>query len=87
MPGNSCWRTCPLWWAPLVLEMGGDRRGWAQPRGAWMGSGRAGHQVCSLGKASHTTVYRGVDLVPSYTGLVGRWRQGVSPAPSTNIVT
>ena len=32
MPGHSCQRTCPLWWAPLVLERGGDRSGLAQPR-------------------------------------------------------
>ena len=41
----------------------------------------------SLGNASHTTTYGGVGLVPSYTGLVGRGQEGVSPAPSTNIVT
>ena len=34
MPRRSCQRTCPLWWAFLVLERGGDRSGWAQPRGA-----------------------------------------------------
>ena len=36
---------------------------------------------------SHRTAYGGVGLVLSYTGLVGRGRVGVSPAPSTNIVT
>ena len=25
MPGHSCQRTCPLWWAPLVLERGGGQ--------------------------------------------------------------
>ena len=86
MPGRSCQRTCPLWWAPLVLEMGGDRFGLAQPRGACVAGGRAGHQVGSLGKASHTTAYGGVGLAPSYTGLVGRGRVGASSAPSTNTV-
>ena len=41
----------------------------------------------SLSNASHTTAYGGVDLVPLYTGLVGRGRVGVSPARSTNIVS
>ena len=52
VPGHSCQRTCPLWWAPLVLERGGDRSGLAQPRGACVAGGRAGHQVGSLGNAS-----------------------------------
>ena len=33
LPGLSCQRTCPLWWALLVLERGGDRRGSARRRG------------------------------------------------------
>ena len=86
MPGHSCQRTCPLWWAPLVLERGGDRSGLAQPRGACVARGREGHQVGSLGNASHAMAYGGVGLVPSYTGLVGRGRAGASSAPSTNIV-
>ena len=86
MPGHSCQRTCPLWWAPLVLERGGDRSGLAQPRGACVAGGRAGHQVGSLGNASHMMAYGGVGLVPSYTGLVGRGRAGASSAPPTNTV-
>ena len=85
MPGLSCQRACPMWLAPLVLERGGDRRGWAEPRGAWVAGRRAGHQVGSLGKASQMTAYGGVGLVPSYTGFVGRGWEGVSPAPSTKI--
>ena len=87
MPVHSCQTTCPLWWAPLVLERGGDRCGLAQPRGVCMAGGTAGHQVGSLGNASHTTAYGGVGLVPSYTAWVGRGRAGVLPAPSTNTVT
>ena len=86
MPGHSCQRTCPLWWAPLVLERGGDRSGLAQPWGACVAGGRAGHQVGSLRNASHTMAYGGVGLVPSYTGLVGRGRADASSAPSTNTV-
>ena len=86
MPGRSCQRTCPLWWAPLVLERGGDGSGLAQPRGACVAGGMAGRQVGSLGNASHMTVYGGVCLAPSYTGLVGRGRAGASSAPSTNTV-
>ena len=86
MPGRSCQRTCPLWWAPLVLERGGDRSALAGPPGACVAGGRAGHQVGSLGNASHMTAYGGVGLAPSYTGLVGRGRMGASPAPSTNTV-
>ena len=69
MPGHSCQRTCPLWWAPLVLERGGGRSGLAQPRGACVAGGRAGFQVGSLGNASHTMAYGGVGLVPSYTAF------------------
>ena len=83
VPGRSCQRTCPLWWAPLVLERGGDRSGLAQPWGACVAGGRAGHQVGSLGNASHRMAYGGVGLVPSYTGLVGRGRARASSAPST----
>ena len=86
MPGHSCQRTCPLWWAPLVLERGGDRSGLAQPRGACVAGRRAGHQVGSLGNVSHTMPYGGVGLVLSYTGLVGRGRVDASSAPSTNTV-
>ena len=86
MPGRSCQRTCPLCWAPLVLETGGDRCGWAQLQAASVSGGRAGHQVGSLAKASHVTAYRGVGLVLSYTRLVARGRMRVSPAPATNIV-
>ena len=32
VPGRSCQRRCPLWWAPVVLERGGDRCGLAQLR-------------------------------------------------------
>ena len=71
---------------PRPGEGGGGRCRLAQPRGACVAGGRAGHQVGSLGNASHTTVYGGVALVPSYTGLVGRGRVGLSPAPSTNTV-
>ena len=28
VPGRCCQRTCPLWWAPLALERGGDKCGW-----------------------------------------------------------
>ena len=59
VPGRSCQRTCPLWWAPLVLERGGDRFRLAQPRGACVAGGRAEQQVGSLGNASHMTAYRG----------------------------
>ena len=76
VPGRSCQRTCHLWWAPLVLERGGDRFGLAQPRGACVAGGRAGHQVGSLGNASHMTAHGGVGLAPSYTGLVGRGQVG-----------
>ena len=86
MPGRSCQRTRPLWWAPLLLERGGDRSGLAQPRDACVAGGRAGHQVGSLGNASHMTAYGGVGLAPSYTGLVGRGRVGASSARSTNTV-
>ena len=86
VPGRSCQRTCPLWWALLVLERGGGRSGLAQPRGACVAGRRAGHQVGSLGNASHTMAYGGVGLVPSYTGLVGLGRAGASSAPSTNTV-
>ena len=84
MPGHSCQRTCPLWWALLVLERGGDRSGLAQPRCACVAGRRAGHQVGSLGNASHTMAYERVGLVASYTGLVGQGRAGASSAPSTN---
>ena len=80
MPGRSCQRTCPLWWAPLVVQRGVGRCGLAQQRGACVAGWRMGHQVGSLGNASHTTAYGGVGLVPSYTGLVGRGRAGGSPA-------
>ena len=86
VPGRSCQRTCSLWWAPLVLERGGGRSGLAHPRGVCVAGGRAGHQVGSLGNASHMTAYGGVGLAPSYTGLVGRGRAGASSAPSTNTV-
>ena len=66
---------------------GGSRCGLAQPLGACVAGGRAGHQAGSLGNASHTTAYRGSGLVPSYTGLVGRGRAGVSSVTSTKIVT
>ena len=59
MPGRSCQRTWPLWWAALVLERGVGRLWLAQPRGACVAGGRAGHQVGSLGNASHTIAYRG----------------------------
>ena len=72
MRGRSCQRICPLWWAPLVLERGADRCRSDQLRGAWVAGGRAGHQAGSLGNVSHTTAYGGADLVPSYTGKVGR---------------
>ena len=62
MPGHSCQRTCPLWWASLVLKRGGDRSGFAQLRGACVAGGRAGHQVGSLGNALHTMAYRGGGL-------------------------
>ena len=87
MPGRSCQRTCPLWWAPLALERGGDRFGLAEPRGACVAGGRAGHQMGYLGNTSHMTAYGGVGVAPSYTGLVGRGRVGASSAPSRNTVT
>ena len=74
MPRRSCQRTCPLWWAPLVLETGGDRSRLPQLRGTWVAGEGAGHQVGFLGNASHPTAYGGVGLVPLYTGLVGRSR-------------
>ena len=86
MPGHSCQRTCPLWLAPLVLERGGEKSGLAQPRGACVAGGRAGHQVGSLGNPWLTMAYGGVGLVPSYTGLVVRGRTGASSPPSTNTV-
>ena len=86
MPGGSCQRTCPLWWVPLVLERGEGRSGLAQPGGACVAGGRAGHQAGSLGNASHTMAYGGPGLVPSYTGLVGRGRAGASSSPSTKTV-
>ena len=52
---------------PWLWRGGGDRSGLAQPRGACVAGGRAGHQVGSLGNASHTMAYGGVGLVPSYT--------------------
>ena len=84
MPGCSYQRTCPLWWALLGLERGEDRSGLAQPRGACVAGGRAGHQVGSLGNALHTMAYGWVGLVPSYTGLVDRGRAGASSAFSMN---
>ena len=86
MPGRSCQRTCPLWWALLVLERAGDRSGLAQPRGACVAGGRAGHQMGPLGNASHTMAYGGVGLVLLYTGSVSRRRVGAYSAPSTNTV-
>ena len=86
MPRRLCQRTCPLWWAPLVLERGVDRFRLALPRVGCVAGGRAGHQVGFLGNASHMTAYRGVGLAPLYTGLVGRGRAGASSAPSTNTV-
>ena len=83
---RSCQRTCPLWWAPLVQERGGDRSGLAEPQGACVAGGRAGHQVGSLGNASHTMAYGDVGLLPSYTGLIGRGQAGASSAPFTNTV-
>ena len=56
-------------------------------RGIQLRGQQPGHQVGYLGNASHTTAYRGVSLVPSYTGLVGRGRVGVSPSPWTNTVS
>ena len=41
------------------LGEGGDRPGLAQPRGACVAGGRAGHQAGSLGNASHTMAYEG----------------------------
>ena len=55
VPGRSCQRTCPLCWAPLVLERGVDRFRLAQPRGVCVASGGAVHQVGSLGNALHMT--------------------------------
>ena len=64
MPGHSCQRTCPLWWAPLVLERGGDRSGLAQPRGACVagiGEGRPGaYPVASISQPSRFS--KGADL-------------------------
>ena len=40
----------------------------------------------SLGDASHMTAYRGVGLVPSYTGWVGQGRGCASSAPSMTSV-
>ena len=87
MPGPCCQRTCPLWWAPRVLGREGDRYGWALLPGSWMAGGWAGHQVGSRGNASQMRAHGGVGLLPSYTGFLGRGREGVSPAPSMNIVT
>ena len=84
--GCSCQKTCPLWWAPLVLDRGGDRCGLAQPRGACVASGGAAHHVGSLGNALHMTAYGGVAPVPFETGLVRRRRVGASRAPYTNTV-
>ena len=87
MPGPSCQRTCPLWWARVVLERGEDRRRLAQPRGACVVGRRVGHQVGSVGNTSHTTAWGGGRPGAVDTGLVWRGRVGVSSAPSTNIVT
>ena len=84
MPGRTCQRTCPLWWAPLVLERWGDRFALAQPRDACVAGRRAGHQVGSLGNAWHMMAYGGVGLAPLYTGCFGWGRVGASSAPSTN---
>ena len=54
-PGRSYQRTYPPWWAPLFPERGGDRCGLAQLQGACVAGGRVGHQVGSLGDASHTS--------------------------------
>ena len=75
MPGRSCQRTCPLWWAPLVLERGGDRLGLAQPRVACIAGGGAGHQAGSLGNASHMTGYGG-GRVGAVVHRVGRAEAG-----------
>ena len=82
LPEDLLW-----WWALLVLGRGGGRRGRTQPRGTCVADGRVGHQVGSLGNASHLTAYGEVSLMPWYTGLVGRGRVGVRPASFTNIVT
>ena len=69
----------PVVGTPGPGEGGGVGSGLAQPRGACVAGGRAGHQVGSLGNASHMTAYGGVDQAPSYTGLVG-W-SGWAPRP------
>ena len=69
---------------PRVVGTPGPGEGVRQIRvGA---AARAGHQVGSLGSASHMTAYGGVGLAPSYTVLVGRERVGASSGPSTNTV-
>ena len=70
----------------LVLERGGDRSELAQPCGACVAGGKAGHQVGSPENASHMTAYGGVGLATLYTGSVGPGRAGASSAPSTNTV-
>ena len=86
VPGRSRQRTCPLWWLPLVLERGGGKSGLGQPLGVCVAGGRAGHQLGSLGNASHITAYGKVGLAPLYTVLVGRGWVGALSAPSTNTV-
>ena len=80
MPGRSCQRTCPLWWAALVLERGGDRSGLAQPRGACVAGGRPGWQVPLPGeRLTHTGVQGGSVWCRPIPG--GSARGGRAPGP------
>ena len=68
--------------APGPVE--GGEKAQVGPTAGRVGGRREGG---SLGKALHTTAYWGIPLVPSYTGMVGRGREGVSPALSRNFVS
>ena len=72
---------------PGPEEGGGQARvGPAAGRVSGLREGRAPGGYSGESPA-HDGVRGGVRLVPSYTGLVKRGRVGVSPPPSTNIVT
>ena len=49
MPRRSCQRTCPLWWAALVLETAGDRFGLVQPRDGGPPGGLPGERLAHDG--------------------------------------
>ena len=79
MSGRSCEKNFPLWLVPLVLEREGVKCGWTQLRRSWVAGGRAGHQIGSLGKASHRTAYRGMGPVPLTPGWSGEGERASPP--------